>query len=53
MVASPLFPLVRPVNIAQGVSQQLPSFVKQARVCNVALRKAGFAEHAAQARRFF
>jgi hypothetical protein len=33
--------------------QQLPSFVKRARVRNVALRKAAFAEHLAQARRFF
>jgi hypothetical protein len=36
-----------------GVLQQLPSFVKRARVCNVALRKVDFAEHPPQARRFF
>jgi hypothetical protein len=40
MVAGPLFTLVRPVNIAQGVLQQLPSFVKRTRARNVALRKA-------------
>jgi hypothetical protein len=36
-----------------GVWQQLPSFVKRARRRNVALRKAVFAEHPAQAQRFF
>jgi hypothetical protein len=36
-----------------GISQQLPSFVKRARRRNVALRQGLFAEHPAQAPRFF
>jgi hypothetical protein len=38
MVASPLFPLVGPVNIAQPVLQELPSFVKWQRLRNAAVR---------------
>jgi hypothetical protein len=53
MVGGPLFPLVRPVNIAQGVLQQLPSFVKRARARNVGVRKAVLTEHPPEAPRFF
>jgi hypothetical protein len=38
MVESPLFPLGWPVNIAQPVLQELPSFVKWLRLRNAAVR---------------